>query len=529
MCAIEFEVSRDLRKKAVQSQRADSGSCRDLGPYLYSFLQNLFLFLLMRFIDLFAGLGGFHKALEPYGECVFASELDPVLREIYQTNFPVMRGRTLGDIRECVARNLVPPHDLLCAGFPCQPFSKSGAQRGLLDETRGTLFHSIVEILRCHRPRYLILENVGNFPRHDGGRTWKIVRETLESIGYEVRGTEHRNPPDTSDWRHAGDPLFAKNPVRATRVDFDNLGEGLISPHHLGYPHHRERFFIVGSLDGLPERVFPVLRDDHSTSLDAILETQISRTDREETRLSDLKLAVISHWGRFMRQVPKVVPMPGFAIWGDELDATYPYYDLAPGNPRTPAGYIRPHVESRYPEAGFIRNKKDLIPLLPPYVQDETDRLPYWKVRLIEKNREWLSSVRPYLSDDWVRKLHSLPPTHRKFEHNFKGGNRDIWSYVLQFRPSGLRLQSASRSPALIAMTESQVPIYGPYRRYLTRAEGLRLQGLPDNFALPKTRSAAFRALGNGVHTGVVQSIAELLLTPRRDRKTRKPPLKTAA
>jgi DNA (cytosine-5)-methyltransferase 1 len=333
-----------------------------------------------------------------------------------------------------------------------------------------------------------------------------------------VRGTEHRTPPGTSDWRHAGDPLFADNPIRAKRVDFDNFGEGLISPHHLGYPHHRERFFIVGSLDGLPERVFPSLRDDHPTCLESILDQQVSKADKEETRLSQLKYDVISHWGKFMRQVPKSIELPSFALWGDELDASYPYYDLAPSNPRIPAKDIRQHVASRYPEIGFVRNKKDLLSLLPTYAQLDTDRLPFWKVRLIEKNREWLNSVREHLSDDWIKKLHSLPPTHRKFEHNFKGGNRDIWSYVLQFRPSGLRLKSTSRSPALIAMTESQVPIYGPYRRYLTRTEGLRLQGLPDYFALPKTRSSAFKALGNGVHVGVVSAIAQLLLV----RKARK-------
>jgi DNA (cytosine-5)-methyltransferase 1 len=483
----------------------------------------------MRFIDLFAGLGGFHKAIEPYGECTFASELDPDLREIYQSNFPSMRGRTFGDIRECVAQDLVPPHDLLCAGFPCQPFSKSGSQRGLEDTTRGTLFHSVVEILTRHRPRYLILENVGNFPRHDGGRTWKIVRETLEALGYDVRGTEHRNPPGTSDWRHAGDPLFAANPTRSKRVDFNNFGEGLISPHHLGYPHHRERFFIVGSLEGLPERVFPLPRDDHPTCLESILEKRISKADEEETRLSHLQYDVISHWGEFMRQIPKSIELPGFAVWGDELDATYPYYDLAPSNPRTQAKDIRKHVEKRCPEIGFVRNKKDLLPLLPAYAQLDKVRLPFWKVRLISKNREWLNSVRPYISDDWVRKLHSLPPTHRKFEHNFKGGDRDIWSYVLQFRPSGLRLRSTNRSPALVAMTEYQVPIYGPYRRYLTRAEGLRLQGLPDSFVLPKTRSAAFKALGNGVHAGVVQSIADLLLSPGQNNQVGKHSMRTAA
>jgi len=136
----------------------------------------------MRFVDLFAGLGGFHVALSKLGhECVFASELDPELRKLYAENFPGSGRVVHGDIRK--SRSLVPEHDVLCAGFPCQPFSKSGRQNGLKDKTHGTLFHEIVFILRKRRPPFVFLENVGNFERHDGGRTWRVVREELEKLG----------------------------------------------------------------------------------------------------------------------------------------------------------------------------------------------------------------------------------------------------------------------------------------------------------------------------------------------------------
>jgi DNA (cytosine-5)-methyltransferase 1 len=124
----------------------------------------------VRVVDLFAGLGGFHQALSSLGhECVFASEIDDHLRELYKRNFPKARGLIYGDIRECKSK--VPKHDILCAGFPCQPFSKSGYQSGHRDRTRGTLFHEIVEILEKRRPSFVILENVGNFERHNEGRT----------------------------------------------------------------------------------------------------------------------------------------------------------------------------------------------------------------------------------------------------------------------------------------------------------------------------------------------------------------------
>ena len=123
----------------------------------------------LRFIDLFAGLGGFHLALRSLGhECVFASEINEELQVLYRANFVEAQGITHGDIREY--KKKVPPHDILCAGFPCQPFSKSGKQHGMCDKTRGTLFHEILEVLDQHRPPYVILENVGNFERHDEGR-----------------------------------------------------------------------------------------------------------------------------------------------------------------------------------------------------------------------------------------------------------------------------------------------------------------------------------------------------------------------
>src|SRR5690349_21431630 len=98
----------------------------------------------MKFIDLFAGLGGFHKSMHELGhKCVFASELDPTLRKLYEQNWGI---KPHGDIRKIVKRKIesIPKHDILCAGFPCQPFSKAGKQAGRDDVERGTLFDEIV-------------------------------------------------------------------------------------------------------------------------------------------------------------------------------------------------------------------------------------------------------------------------------------------------------------------------------------------------------------------------------------------------
>ena len=136
----------------------------------------------LKYIDLFCGIGGFRYALDSFdAECVFSSEIDEKASKVYQKNFCDMPQGDIRAIKECG----ILPHDILCAGFPCQAFSISGKQRGFEDD-RGTLFFEIVRIASYHKPKLLLLENVANFARHDNGRTLKIVLETLKKIGYDV-------------------------------------------------------------------------------------------------------------------------------------------------------------------------------------------------------------------------------------------------------------------------------------------------------------------------------------------------------
>lgn len=134
------------------------------------------------FIDLFAGIGGFHSAAHSLGgKCVFASEIDAEAQKAYEANYGLMPH---GDITQIAASD-IPDHDILFAGFPCQPFSIIGNRLGF-DDIRGTLFFDIVRILEYKKPSMFILENVKQLSTHNNGHTFKTIREKLSLLGYKV-------------------------------------------------------------------------------------------------------------------------------------------------------------------------------------------------------------------------------------------------------------------------------------------------------------------------------------------------------
>ncbi len=138
----------------------------------------------IRYVDLFCGLGAFHTAFatHPAFRCVFACDIDAGIRSIYKANYGI---DVHGDIR-AVQSELIPDFDILCAGFPCQPFSIAGNGEGFNDLEKGNLFYDILRIIDAKSPKMCILENVKNLKTHDGGNTYRTIERELVSRGYSV-------------------------------------------------------------------------------------------------------------------------------------------------------------------------------------------------------------------------------------------------------------------------------------------------------------------------------------------------------
>jgi len=181
----------------------------------------------LRYIELFAGIGGFGLALNRQGHtCVYANEWDKYAAQTYEKNFG--HKPDTNDIKDIESNN-IPDHDLLLGGFPCQSFSVAG-KRGGFNDTRGTLFFEIARILKDKRPTYLLLENVKGLLSHDNGRTFQTIMRTLDELGYDLQ------------WQ-------------------------VLNSKNFGVPQNRERVFIIGHLRGESRpKIFPIRKDDEIPS-----------------------------------------------------------------------------------------------------------------------------------------------------------------------------------------------------------------------------------------------------------------------
>ncbi|KAB7745568.1 DNA (cytosine-5-)-methyltransferase [Nostocoides sp. F2B08] len=397
------------------------------------------------FVDLFAGVGGFHAALGAVGgKCVYAVEKDPEAAAVYERNW---RRPALGDIvNDTDPTMLVPAHDVLAAGFPCQPFSKSGLQHGM-DEARGTLFWNILRILEVRRPTIVMLENVRNIygPRHK--HEWAVIIRSLRELGYQV----------------------SSRPIV--------FSPHLLPPERGGRPQIRERVFIMATYFGVSrshEDVAPSVPhqpvDDWSPSgwnLDADLpiQSESDLRDRLRLNLAPAETTWVEAWNDFVTTLRSagVKKLPGFPVWVD----------------------------------AFI-HQDDLV--VPPGTAA-------WKATFLRKNSAFYTEHRELL-EAWLARwdyLRDFPPSRRKFEWQAQEAD-SLSETVMHLRPSGLRVKQATYVPALVAIT--QTSILGDRMRRISPREAARLQGLPEWFDFGDQPDAAtYKQMGNGVNVGAAYHV----------------------
>lgn len=404
----------------------------------------------VKFIDLFAGIGGFHAAGEAFGwECVFANEMDPAAAAIYSQNWAL---NPLGNIHEYTRgknKKVIPQHDVLFAGFPCQPFSKSGKQLGM-DEDRGSLFHDIAFILKKHSPSMVVLENVRNIagPRH--AHEWEFIIQTLRELGYRVSTKP-----------------FVVSPHR-------------IPPIYGGTPQARERVFIVGTK--LPGKKHRLAKDDtqlffptdfdgwdkNSWNIFKDLPIKDSASDFMKYRLSNDEIEILDAWDWLVKKMLRKregIRLPGFPLWSD-LWGSKPIY----------------------------KKVKDA---------------PEWKQEFEEKNRKFYLEHKD-LIDEWFLKfpvVRESSPSKRKMEWQAQDMT-SLWDGLIHFRPSGIRVKRATYVPALVAIT--QTTIIGPFKRRISPKEAALLQGMPKDFQFGNQSDVlSYKQLGNGVAVGAVYQVVK--------------------
>lgn len=434
------------------------------------------------FIDLFAGIGGFHYALAGLGgKCVMTCEIDAACQHVYRTAFPELpANRLISNIRSitrediddesttrtpAAIRRLVPDHDVLCAGFPCQPFSKSGAQKGVDDTTRGTLFFDIMEIARAKQPKYMILENVRNLagPRHT--QTWRTIIDSIRHAGYRV----------------SDEPVV--------------LSPHLIPAEFGGAPQVRDRVFIlcehVGKTKNKTLTCPPLLHRNSFAdwnpahwSIADYLSPDSKIKNIANYRLRPAEIAWLEAWEYFVAHIQSDT-LPGFPIWVDAFQSKL-------------------HIPKGSPD---------------------------WEQNFLTKNFHFYNAHKKFI-DGWLKMgwgtngttVRDFPLSRQHFEWQARkqhptAKGRTLKDLVCQMRPSGIRVKPATYLPALVAITQTSIigPRVGKLSEYrtLTPFEASKLQGIPGEiFARAGiTDKVAYKQLGNAVNVGVVRLACQTLMS----------------
>ena len=422
----------------------------------------------LKFIDLCAGIGGFHYALKKLGmKCVMASDIDKHCKENYEKNFQMK----IEDDFTKLDISKIPSFDVLCAGFPCQPFSKAGNQEGFKDD-RGNIFFNIANIVEKHKPKYLILENVRNLSSHDKGNTWTTIKNKIKTLGYH-----------TYD-----DPL-------------------ILNTLYFGVPQSRERVVILCKrvdLGEMPEK--PKLSKsniDLTNKLSSILE----KKPHSRHKINQKMLDTHNIWNEFLKILnSKSIPIPRFPIWTDWWDSN------GEGTSITKMKPIDPKLDKEEQEKLKTKYKKEIKDKQKAFLK----KYDNW----IEKNRKFYNDNKSLL-EPWLRKSRenkNWTGAVRKMEWQTGKDNLTMDQVLWSPRGSGVRIKNIDYTPTLVAMA-SMIPIYGPQKRHLTPRECARLQSFPDTYKIfgeneknDKYDKIAYKQFGNAVNVKMIEQCAKFLI-----------------
>ncbi|MHA0305684.1 DNA (cytosine-5-)-methyltransferase [Mesomycoplasma ovipneumoniae] len=397
-----------------------------LSPFLNKTNQKL------KFVDLFAGIGGFHKAIESVAkknnfdiECVFVSEIDPYAITTYINNFNVDQDKII-NIKDLDAdTSQVPDHDFLFAGFPCQAFSNAGKKLGFSDEIRGTLFFDIVKILKNKKPKYILLENVKGLVSHDKGKTWSTIVKILK---------------DDLDYMIPEKPL-------------------VLSPNDFGIPQDRKRVYIPGVLrtkvnnpssflntDALPKnKINNPLNNKNVFEVKDYIWNNFLLDDVDDkyylnpnNKSDKYLLKVLEAWNEFLKNVKRIDNRTLPVIWAYELGKDY-----------------------------------------------DISNLPDWHKKYILDMRQIYNLNKKFI-DSWLIKYDVKNWKKREQKLEWQAGKdiKDLKETFIQLRQSGIRCKRPVKFPTLVAMV--QIPLIFDKNkntwRYLSPREVANLQSFPLDF-----------------------------------------------
>lgn len=384
--------------------------------------------------------------------CVFACDIDANCRKLYETNYHI---KPEGDIKK-VDENTLPDFDVLCAGFPCQPFSQAGAQEGFNDVTRGTLFHDIIRIVKAKTPKYLILENVKNLAGHDNGKTWKIIHTELTNANYNVY----------------------EKPL-------------ILNTLYFNVPQNRERVVILCKRKDLGDlQEFPTNLKKQKTDLKNIINPK-NNINTSKYAIKGKTKVVEQVWNNFLKcLIENKIDIPRFPIWTDWWDSNGNDTKVAIRNPKL----------SNEENENIIKQNTDLFYL----------KYTNW----IDKNRSFYKNhqgvLEPWLTESRIQPL--WKGSVRKFEWQAGDLSPDdsMNTVMWTMRGSGVRVKRLDYTPTMVAM--SMIPVYGPESRIFTPREICRLQSFPENFSMDSSDTRVYKQMGNAVNVEMIYKCIDFLL-----------------